>query len=210
GQHRPTIDIPSIMNNNRILIVNLSKGELGEGPSYLLGAPLSTSFSQAAQARASIREEDRKDFHFYADEFQNFATDSFASILSEARKYRLSLTFAHQFLGQLPPLLRKAVLGNAGSLIAFRIGAEDAEVLAPELGIASPSALCELSNYQAWARLIHDGNPTDPFRLNTAYPRLDFGRADAVVSRTRARYTRPRAKVEAEIDRFISNPRPLS
>ena len=210
GQHRPTLDISAIMNSNRIIIANLAKGELGEGQSYLLGALLSTAFSQAAQARASIPEDERLDFNFYADEFQNFATDSFATILSEARKYRLSLTLAHQFLDQLPPLLRKAVFGNAGSMISFRIGAEDAAVVALELGIASPSALSELSNYQAWARLIEGGNPSDPFLLKTDYPIYPTGNAAAVVSRTRARYTRPRAKVEAEIDRFISNPLPLS
>ncbi len=113
------------MNSGRILIANLSKGELGEGPSYLLGALLATAFAQAAQARAPIPEHERRDFHLYADEFQNFATDSFASILSEARKYRLSLTLAHQFLGQLPPLLRKPCSAMP-ALIAFRIGAEDA------------------------------------------------------------------------------------
>ena len=210
GQHRPTLDIPAIMNSRRILIANLSKGELGEGPSYLLGALLATAFSQGAQARALIAEDERRDFYLYADEFQNFATDSFASILSEARKYRLSLTLAHQFLDQLPPLLRKAVLGNAGSLIVFRIGAADAAAIAPELSIESASALSDLANYQAWTRLIRDGNPTDPFLLTTGYPQFDGGRAGAVIARTRARYTRPRAKVEAEIDRFIGNPLPLS
>ncbi|MFX7922541.1 hypothetical protein ABTK16_19545, partial [Acinetobacter baumannii] len=90
----------------------------------------------------------------YVDEFQNFATDSFGSILSESRKYRLSLTLAHQFLGQLPPSLHDAVLGNAGSILAFRVGADDAVELAPEIGLHSPSALTDLANYEAWARLI--------------------------------------------------------
>jgi hypothetical protein len=211
GQQRPTLDLSGIMNSGRILIANLSKGELGEGPSYLLGALLTTAFAQAAQARASIVETQRRDFHLYADEFQNFATDSFASILSEARKYRLSLTLAHQFLGQLPPLLRKAVLGNTGSLVVFRIGAEDAEALAPELGLGSPSALCDLPNYEAWARLIRDGNPTDSFHLATEAPEIGTaGHTAAVIARTHARYTRPRAKVEAAINRFINAPLPLS
>ena len=208
GQHQPTIDIAAIMNSNRILIANLAKGELGEGPSYLLGALLATSFSQAAQARASIPEHERLDFNFYADEFQNFATDSFATILSEARKYRLSLTLAHQFLDQLPPLLRKAVFGNAGSMISFRIGAEDAVAVAPELGIVSPGALSDLPNYQARARLIQQGNPSDPFLLTTEVPTFQTGQSEFVIRRTRARYTRPRAKVEATINRFIANPLP--
>lgn len=210
GQHRPTIDIPAIMNSGRVLICNLSKGELGEGPSYLLGALLATTFAQGAQARVTIPEVQRRDFHLYADEFQNFATDSFSSILSEARKYRLSLTLAHQFLGQLPPLLRKAVLGNAGSLIVFRVGAEDAAALAPELGVESPSALADLPNYEAWARLIRAGNPTDTILLSTGLPDTrGAGRAAAVIARSRARYTRPRAKVENEVERFIANPLPL-
>ena len=104
GQTHSTIDIPGIMNGGRVLIVNLSKGRLGEGPAHLLGAFLATAFAQAAESRAEIREADRRDFTLYADEFQNFATDSFASILSEARKWRLNLALAHQFLGQLPRL----------------------------------------------------------------------------------------------------------
>ena len=211
GQHRPTLDIPSIMNSGRVLIINLAKGNIGEGPSHLLGALFTTAFAQAAEGRATIPEHARRDFHLYVDEFQSFATDSFASILSESRKYRLSLTLAHQFLGQLPASLHQAVLGNAGSIIAFRIGADDAAQLAPEFGVHSPSALTDLPNYQAWARLIRDGVPTDALRLSFALPSVT--RSDhtpLVVARTRARYTRPRAKVEAAIDRFMSDPLPLS
>ena len=211
GQHKPTIDIPAIMNSGRVLIVNLSKGNLGAGPSFLLGALLSTAFAQGAEARASIPESRRRDFHLYADEFQNFATDSFGSILSEARKYRLSLTLAHQFLGQLPLSLRQAVLGNAGSIIAYRVGADDAAALAPEFGIQSPSAFTDLANYEAWARLIRDGAPTDAIRIS--FDALDVkasGTTDAMIARTRARYTRPRSNVEDEIARFIAKPLPLA
>ncbi len=211
GQHKPTLDIPAIMNSGRVLIVNLSKGSLGAGPSFLLGALLSTAFAQGAEARAATPEHERRDFHLYADEFQNFATDSFASILSEARKYRLSLTLAHQFLGQLPLALRQAVLGNAGSIIAYRIGAEDAAALAPEFGIPSPAAFTDLANYEAWARLIRDGAPTDATRISFDAPdAVVTGQTKAVIARTRARYTRPRRNVEAEIERFIRNPLPLS
>lgn len=135
GQKRSTVDLPAIMNSGRILIANLAKGRIGEAPSHLLGAFLATGFAQAAEGRAAIPEPERRDFALYVDEFQNFATDSFAAILSEARKWRLSLVLAHQFLGQLPDPLRLAVLGNVGSMIAFRIGAEDAHAIAPELGI---------------------------------------------------------------------------
>lgn len=211
GQHKPTLDIPAIMNSGRILVVNLAKGALGSGPSFLLGALLSTAFAQAAEGRASIPEEQRRDFYLYADEFQNFATDSFATILSEARKYRLALTLAHQYLGQLPHALADAVLGNAGSLLAFRIGAHDAERLAAEFGLSAPQAFTDLPNHEAWARLIRDGTPTDAMRLSFA-PLLasECDHTDAVVARTRARYTRSRAKVEAEIAAFMECPLPLS
>ena len=210
GQHRPTLDISSIMNSGRVLTVNLSKGSLGSGPSFLLGALLATAFAQGAETRAAIPEHHRLDFHLYADEFQNFATESFATILSEARKYRLSLTLAHQFLAQLPLPLRQAVMGNAGSTISFRVSADDAAALALEFGFQSSTAFTDLPNFQAWARLIRDGYPSDPIRLTFSPPHLsENDQTDAVIARTRARYARPRAKVEVEIDRFIRNPLPL-
>ena len=128
GQVKSTIDIHAIMDRGQVLIVNLAKGKLGEAPTHLLGAFLATAFAQAAEARADTAESERRDFTLYADEFQHFATDSFATILSEARKYHLALVLAHQFVGQLPPLLRQAVIGNAGSIVVFRIGAEDAPI----------------------------------------------------------------------------------
>ena len=205
GQVRSTIDIRQIMDSGRVLIVNLAKGKLGEAPTHLLGAFIATAFAQAAECRADVAEHDRRDFTLYADEFQNFATDSFASILSEARKYRLALVLAHQFLGQLPSLLRQAVIGNAGSIVAFRIGAEDSSLIADELGIANKLALAELANYQAWTKLLRDGVPADPHRIDTFAPEArSEGRLDAIRNRTRARYARPRASVEAKIDRFLS------
>ncbi len=204
GQPRSTIDLAAVMNKRRILVANLSKASLGEGPAHLLGAFLATAFAQAAEARAAIPEEARVDFTLYADEFQSFATDSFALILSEARKWRLSLALAHQFFGQLPLQLRQAVLGNIGSLVAFRVGADDAEVLARELGLDSPSALTDLPNFTAWAKLIRNGSPTDTLRIDSEQPVAPHtGRADAVIARTRARYARPRQLVERRIARFL-------
>jgi hypothetical protein len=205
GQKRSTIDIPGIMNGGRVLIVNLSKGRLGEAPAHLLGAFLATAFAQAAERRAEIPEDQRRDFTLVADEFQNFATDSFASILSEARKWRLNLALAHQFLGQLPPLLRQAVIGNAGTLVAFRLGAEDAPLIADELGHRNHDALLDTPNFAAWIKLMYNDSPTDPRYMKTMPPPATLsGRLPAIQARTRARHTRPRAHVEAQIGRFLS------
>jgi len=204
GQRHSTIDIPSIMNTGRVFIANLSKGKLGPTSTHLLGAFLATAFAQAAEARATMREHDRRDFTLFADEFQNFATESFASVLSEARKWRLALVLAHQYLGQIPSSLLQAVLGNTGSIIVFRVGASDADRLAPELGIESPSALADTANFSAWVKLIRDGTPIEPILIDTIYPEpTHIGRAAAVVARTRARHTRPRASVEHSIKRFL-------
>ena len=127
------------MNKGKVLIVNLSKGNLGTEPAHLLGALLITACAQAAEARRRMPEDERRDFTLYVDEFQNFATDSFASILSEARKWRLSLVAANQTISQLPDGLQHAVFGNAGTLIAFRVGALDAKRLAGELGLTNPA-----------------------------------------------------------------------
>ena len=129
GQEKSTIDIRKIMDQGKIFIVNLSKGKIGEANSTLLGALIITKLYLEAMSRVDIPEEERKDFFLYVDEFQNFATESFANILSEARKYRLSLVLAHQYIAQMEEKVRDAVFGNVGTLISFRIGAEDAEFL---------------------------------------------------------------------------------
>lgn len=204
GQTRSAFDIRRIMDEGRVLIVNLAKGKLGEAPTRLLGAFLATAFAQAAQSRADVAEHERPDFTLYADEFQNFATTSFAEILSEARKYRLALVLAHQFLGQLPDLLRQAVIGNAGTIVAFRIGAEDAALIAAELAIETPQALCDTRNFSAWIKLMQGGLPSDAMPIATLPPQPSAAhRLTAVRSRTRARFARPRANVEAKIARFF-------
>lgn len=206
GQQRSTLNIPHLMNNSRVLIVNLSKGRLGEGPAHLLGAFLATAFSQAAESRADIAENDRRDFTLYADEFQNFATDSFASILSEARKWRLSLTLAHQFLGQLPVLLRQAVIGNAGTLVAFRLGAEDAPLIADELGHPNHDALTNTPNFAAWIKLIYNDSPTNAHYMKTLPPpATTLGRLRPIQARTRARHARSREQVKYQIKRFLKS-----
>lgn len=204
GQVRSTIHIDRIMNHGRVLIANLSKGKLGAHPSHLIGAMLTTAFAQAAESRAIIPEAERRDFTLYADEFQNFATESFASVLSEARKWRLSLCTAHQHLGQLPLALRQAILGNAGSLVVFRVSAEDSAALAAELGIQSASALTDTPNFSAWVKLLCDGVPREAMFLDMLFPEpAHAGRGQAVISRSRARHTRPRAVVERTVDRQL-------
>mgnify|MGYP001198625135 CR=1 FL=1 len=173
-------------------------------PTHLLGAFLATAFAQAAEARADIAESERRDFTLYADEFQHFATDSFATILSEARKYHLALVLAHQFLGQLSPLLRQAVIGNAGSIVTFRLGAEDAPLLARELGIESSSALTDTANFSAWVKLTQGGMPSEPRHIATLPVEAGQSQLVAVRARTRARYTRPRTTVEKKIARFLA------
>ncbi len=211
-QNASTIDIADAMNTGKVLIVNLSKGNLGTEPAHLLGALLITAVSQAAEARRNIPEDERRDFTLYVDEFQNFATDSFASILSEARKWRLSLVAANQHVAQLPEGLQHAVFGNAGTIVAFRVGAIDAPLLAAELGIETHHALRETNNFHAWLRLMHNGTPLDPHLIQT-FPPLPprSNRLHRVIARSRSRHTIPRSIVEAQIAAFFSNlPNPKS
>jgi len=198
-QNASTLDISDVMNKGRVLIVNLSKGGLGTEPAHLLGALLITAFSQAAEARRHMAEDDRRDFTLYVDEFQNFATDSFASILSEARKWRLSLVAANQHVGQLTETLRHAVFGNAGTIIAFRIGAQDAPAIAAELGMQSPKPLSETNNHHAWLRAMHEGTPREARLIRTFPPPPPGTKFERVVADAHARHTIPRAMAEARI-----------
>lgn len=200
-QRASTIDIPCVMNEGKALIVNLSKGNLGIEPSHLLGALLVAGFAQAAEARRRIPEEERRDFTLFVDEFQNFATDSFASILSEARKWRLSLVAANQHVSQLPENLRSSMFGNAGTLIVFRIGAQDADSLASELGLANPLTLTQTANYHAWVRLMSHGAPREPRFMATIPPPAEGRRFESVRAFARARHMRQRPLVEAKIER---------
>lgn len=203
SQPASTIDVRQIMDAGHVLIINLSKGRLGQEPAHLLGALLITAFAQAAEARQDIPEEERRDFTLYCDEFQNFATDSFASILSEARKWRLSLVAANQHVGQLPDSIRNAVFGNAGTIIAFRVGAQDAAILADELGVKNRAMLAQTDNFKAWARVMHDGVPSDAKLLHMLLPPKAGSRFPAVLARSRARYMVPRNLVEKQVEKFF-------
>lgn len=202
-QPTSTIDVRRIMDDGRVLIVNLSKGKLGEEPSHLLGALLITAFAQAAETRQDIPEDERRDFTLYCDEFQNFATDSFASILSEARKWRLALVAANQHVSQLPETLRHAVFGNVGTIIAFRVGAQDAALLADEIGLPSRKALAQTNNFEAWIRLMRDGVPHEPRLIRTLPPPALGAQFKSVAASSRARHMVPRTIIEARIEEFF-------
>ena len=205
-QNSSTLDIADVMNKGKVLIVNLSKGNLGTEPAHLLGALLITACSQAAEARRHIPEHERRDFTLYVDEFQNFATESFATILSEARKWRLSLVAANQTISQLPDGLQHAVFGNAGTLIAFRVGALDAKRLAGELGLTNPSTLTQTNNFHAWTKLMRHGAPIEPRLIETFSPPFPGLRFEPVVAFARSTHMMPRRAVEERIAASFPKP----
>jgi hypothetical protein len=172
------------MDNDRLFIANLSKGRLGHDKANLLGSLLTTQFQLGAMARANRPESERRDFYLFIDEFQNFSTDAFASILAEARKYRLCLTLSHQYIDQLPVPIRQAVFGNVGTLIAFRIGHTDAEVMENEFGKTFlPSTLSDLNRYEAVVKLLENGTNATPFRAKMLPPLENkIGKKDKLIA----------------------------
>jgi energy-coupling factor transporter ATP-binding protein EcfA2 len=207
GQVKSKIDFRFIMDNRRIFIANLSKGKLGEDKANLLGSLLTTQFQLAAMQRTNIPEADRKDFFLFIDEFQNFSTTAFASILSEARKYRLCLTLSHQYIAQLSEEMRDAVFGNVGTLICFRVGYSDAEVLAGEFGeVYCPSQFADLDKHQILVKLLAEGAALDPFHAATFPPfGKRHGRGENFIRRSRERFSAPRADVECKLSRWIKS-----
>lgn len=214
GQPKSSFNFREVMDGGKILLVNLAKGKVGEMNAKLLGLILVSKIQMAAMSRADIPEDQRRDFYLYVDEFQNFITDAFSSILSEARKYRLNLIIGHQFLGQLEQGagvqgagskdLRDAVFGNTGSMVTFRIGVEDAETMAKEYApVFSDFDLLNVDRYNAFAKLMIDGTASKPFNMAT-YP-LEKATADqkatgdAIRQLSRLKFGRARAEVESEI-----------
>lgn len=172
GQPHSTIDIRKIMDEGKIFIVNLSKGRIGEDNSALLGAMMITKMQLAAMSRVDIPEEKRRDFYLYIDEFQNFSTESFAGILSEARKYRLNLILAHQYVEQLDEIVRPAIFGNVGTLLSFRIGSMDSELLEKEfMPEFTATDLVNLSQHHFYIKLMIDGIASHPFSAESLPPR---------------------------------------
>ncbi len=208
GQVRNKVSIPFMMDTGRIFIANLSKGRIGADKSSLLGSLLTTQFQLAAMSRVNQTEQSRRDFFLFIDEFQNFTTDSFASILSEARKYRLCLTLSHQYIEQLPDPIRAAIFGNVGSLISFRVGNTDAQALTREFGTAFvPETFTGLDRFRIIARLNEDGQTREPFQAATLAP-IDFtiSRREKLIARSREKYAAPRAIVEAKVERWMRSP----
>lgn len=211
GQQQSSIDIFNLMNEGKILLVNVSKGRIGEDNSALIGAMIITKLQLAAMERVRIPEEERRDFYLYVDEFQNFATDSFASILSEARKYRLCLTLAHQYTAQIEggdSDLKDAVFGNVGTMVIFRIGADDAKTLEKEFAPEFiPEDFVGLPNYQIYLKMMIDGITSRPFSATTLPPitvHNEFDSSKSVIEASRNQYCRPQALVEANITAWSS------
>ncbi len=210
GQTKSAFSIRDLMDEGKVLIMNLSKGRIGEDNSALLGAMMITKIQLAAMARVDVPEEQRRDYYLYVDEFQNFATDSFANILSEARKYRLNLIIAHQYIGQLmtdtSTKVRDAVFGNVGTLCVFRVGAEDAEFLEKEFEpVFMIQDLVNLPNRHIYIKLMIDGIAGNAFSATTLPP-IDLGKTDKnaekVIRITRERYGTQREVVEEKIARW--------
>lgn len=202
GQTKSGFNLRDIMDNKKILLVNLSKGKVGELNSQLLGMIFVMKFNAAAMGRANIPEDQREDFSLYVDEFQNFATESFATILSEARKYRLSLVLANQFMTQLTDQIREAIIGNIGTIISGRIGINDAELLqkrfSPEFDAED---LAKLPNFQTITSVMINNVPSAAFSMSLvpALGQPNSQLRDALKKLSAAKYGRPRAEVEREI-----------
>lgn len=201
SQQKSTLDFRDIMDNQKILLVNLSKGKIGETNSHLLGMIIVGKLLMAALSRVDMPENERKDFYLYIDEFQNVTTDSIAQILSEARKYRLGLIIAHQFIGQLSEGISKAVFGNVGSLAAYRVGPEDADFLEKQFApIFTAQDLINVDNYHYFARLLLNNVSTAPFNMKAPLP--TEGNPDIVEpikELSRLKYGRDRDVIEREV-----------
>ena len=210
GQPKSTLDIRGAMDSGKIVIVNLSKGKIGEDNATMLGSMMITKFQIDAMSRADIPEKDRRPFRLYVDEFQNFATDSFATILSEARKYKLALTMANQYIAQMHEDVAAAVFGNVGSLVSFQVGIDDARVLSEQFDedYVEPIDLASLPKYCIYNRIMVDGLTTPVFSSATLPPpndTLDYDpeeQAAKIINASRNRYSRPREKVEEKIIRW--------
>ncbi len=209
GQPKNPFSLRWAMDNEKIVIINLSKGKIGEDSSALLGAMMITKFQIDAMSRADIPEDKRRDFYLYVDEFQNFATDSFATILSEARKYKLNLVIANQYIEQMNEVVQGAVFGNVGTLVSFQLGNRDAKVLSEVMDeeLVLPTDLMNLRKHDIYTKLLIDGMPSPAFSATTYAPirtRLDIPeqKRDVVTKVSREKYSKPVELVEKKIMEF--------
>jgi hypothetical protein len=212
GQPKSTFNIREIMDEGKILIVNLSKGLIGEDNAAILGAFMVTKIQLAAMSRSDIeRIEDRRPFYLYVDEFQNFATDSFATILSEARKYGLNLTVANQYISQMTDTVRDAVFGNVGTMLSFRVSADDAPILAKQFEPQfEPIDLLQMHNRHFIINMVIAGEKSPAFSATTlALPPPQIDNTGLIIENTRRMYSRTRADVEQEISAAIQPPEHL-
>lgn len=212
GQPKSTFNIRQIMDEGKILVVNLSKGLIGEDNASILGSFLVTKIQLAAMSRSDIPDiKDRRPFYLYVDEFQNFATDSFATILSEARKYGLNLTVANQYISQMSETVRDAVFGNVGTMISFRVSADDSPILAKQFEPQfEPNDLLQMHNRHFIINMVINGEKAPAFSATTlTLPPQQADNTSRIIENTRRRYSRPRAEVEAEISAAIQPPEHL-
>lgn len=202
GQTKSSFDFRDVMDGKKILICNLSKGMIGEINAFLLGMIIVSKIAMGAFSRQDVPESDRIPFFLYVDEFQNFITDVFATILSESRKYKLGLYITHQYIEQLDEKIRGAVFGNAGTLCAFRIGAADSEIIAKYFDPLKADDLTTVDKYTMYGRLLIDGAPTRPFNIQTIWPDDYEGNPKlgaSIKELSRLKYGRPKEIVEEEI-----------
>ncbi len=207
GQQSSSFNLRDIMDNKRILLVDLSKGQVGEMNAFLLGMILVSKILMAALSRTDIPQEQRQDFYLYIDEFQNFTTDSISAILSEARKYNLNLIVAHQYLGQLvvnqDTFIREAVFGNVGTWALFKIGSEDAEIMEKEFSpVFNKYDLINIEKYTAYVKLLIDNTASRPFSMASLWPLPGVEREDVagkIKTLSRLKYGQDRKLIEAEI-----------
>ena len=213
AQEKSSFNFRDIMDNKKILLVNLSKGRLGDINANLIGLILVGKILMAALSRVDSFGKSLPPFYLYIDEFQNITTDSIATILSEARKYKLSLTIAHQFIAQLEEKIRDAVFGNVGSLAAFRIGADDAEYLQKQFEpVFTQKDIMNLDNYQAYLRLLVGGRPGRPFNVEMLpLPKLQHEDTSALKELSYVKFGRDRAEVEENIiARYSASQKPAA
>ena len=201
GQQHSSFDFREVMDNKKILLVNLSKGRLGEINANLIGMIIVGKLLMAALSRVDDPTKSFPPFYLHMDEFQNISTNSISAILSEARKYKLGLTMAHQFIAQLQPDIKEAVFGNVGSMAAFRVGPEDAQYLEQQYSPTfSSSDLMNVPNRNAFLRILSEGTPTPPFSVGTMKPsEPDLARVQEMIAMSAAKHGRPRADIEADI-----------